>query len=129
MVELYDCPSELLNDKKAITQALREAVDVGMADLLGEVSHQFTPQGVTALGLLSESHISIHTWPEHGYAAADVFTCGQRADAEKACLYLVDALQANRHEFIKLIRGTGGPSRIASGGLSAEVDEPVGNLA
>ncbi len=107
MVELYDCPSDLLNDRSFITQSLREAVDHGLAELLHEVSHQFTPQGVTALGLLAESHISIHTWPEYGYAACDVFTCGQRADAEAACLYLVDALRAGRHLLTKLTRGTG----------------------
>lgn len=129
MVELYGCPPELLNDENAIKLALREAVDEGFADLLDEVSHQFTPQGVTALGLLSESHISIHTWPEHGYAAADVFTCGQRAKAEKACRYLVDALQADRHEFIKLIRGTGGRNLLASGCLTDATQEPAGNLA
>jgi S-adenosylmethionine decarboxylase len=114
MVELYDCPFDLLNDRDFITQSLREAVDHGNAELLGEVSHQFAPQGVTALGLLAESHISIHTWPEHGYAACDVFTCGERADAEAACLHLVDALRAGRHSMTKLTRGTGfAPGRAA----------------
>ncbi|MFQ5502684.1 MAG: adenosylmethionine decarboxylase [Phycisphaerae bacterium] len=112
MVELYDCPPDLLNDEIRITRAMREAVAEGLADLLGEVSHQFTPQGVTALGLLAESHISIHTWPEHGYAAADVFTCGDRAKAEVACRYLVGALQAGRHAFMKLTRGTGGVAEV-----------------
>jgi len=106
MAELYDCPPELLNDRSFVTQALRDAVDHGLAELLHEVSHQFTPQGVTALGLLAESHISIHTWPEYGYAACDVFTCGRRADAEAACLYLVEVLQAGRHSLMKLTRGT-----------------------
>ncbi len=118
MVELYDCPTDLLNDERKINKALREAVSRGMADLIQNVSYKFTPQGVTALGLLSESHISIHTWPEHGYAAADVFTCGQRASAEVACLYLVEALQARRHEFLKLTRGTGGPAQLTAGNLS-----------
>lgn len=126
MVELYDCPPELLNDEKAVTQALREAVDKGLADLLNLISHKFHPQGVTALGLLSESHISIHTWPEHGYAAADVFTCGDRADAEVACLYLVGALQAGRHSFVKLTRGTGGAAQITAGRLDpAPTNSPV----
>jgi S-adenosylmethionine decarboxylase len=72
---------------------------------MGEVSHKFHPQGVTALGLLSESHISIHTWPEHGYAAADVFTCGDRANPQRACNYLLKAFEATRHSLTKLVRG------------------------
>lgn len=123
MAELYDCPFDLLNDRAFITQSLREAVEHGNAELLHEVSHQFTPQGVTALGLLAESHISVHTWPEHGYAACDVFTCGQRADAEAACLHLVDVLQAGRHSLTKLTRGTGAAPTRATRSPIAGVSE------
>ncbi|MEJ2040621.1 MAG: adenosylmethionine decarboxylase, partial [Desulfosarcinaceae bacterium] len=63
------------------------------------------PQGVTALGLLAESHISIHTWPETGYAAADVFTCGIHCDPKRAGIYLSEALQSKRHTFTILQRG------------------------
>lgn len=105
--ELYDCPSRLLNDVAFIEQSLRNAADRGMATLLHEVSHKFHPQGVTALGLIAESHLAIHTWPECGYAAVDVYTCGDRASAEKACHYLVQALEAQRHSMRKLDRGVG----------------------
>ncbi|RME39424.1 MAG: adenosylmethionine decarboxylase [Planctomycetota bacterium] len=107
IAELYDCPPALLDDEAFITASLREAANQGMATLLHEVSHRFHPQGVTALGLIAESHIAIHTWPEFGYAAVDVFTCGERASAERACLYLVEALQASRHTLVKVPRGTG----------------------
>lgn len=125
LVELYDCPPDLLNDEEAVKQALRDAVRHGFADLLAEVSHRFTPQGITALGLLAESHISIHTWPEHGYAAADVFTCGERANAETACLSLVKALRAGRHAFLKLTRGTGAACRIDAAEPWLTAAEPV----
>ena len=115
LVELYDCPRDLLNDEGFITRALRGAVEEGLATLLHEVSHHFHPQGVTALGLIAESHVAIHTWPEHGYAAVDVFTCGERASAEKACLYLVRALRAGRHSLQKLTRGTQLSAPTASG--------------
>lgn len=105
LAELYDCPHELLDDEMFIKGAVRTAVDEGLATLLHEVSHHFHPQGVTALGLIAESHVAIHTWPEHGYAAVDVFTCGDRANAEKACLHIVRVLQAGRHTLRKLIRG------------------------
>ena len=71
-----------------------------------EVSHHFHPQGVTALGLIAESHVAIHTWPEYRYAAIDVFTCGRRANAEKACRYLISALKAERHSLKTLTRGS-----------------------
>ncbi len=105
ILEMYGCPAELLNDEQFVTQAIREATEYGLATLMGEVSHQFTPQGVTALGLLAESHISIHTWPEYGYAAADVFTCGNRANPQKACNFLLERFQASRHSLTKLVRG------------------------
>jgi S-adenosylmethionine decarboxylase len=103
---LYDCPPDILDDQSKINEALREAVHHARATLLKQVSNQFSPQGVTALGLLAESHISIHTWPEHGYAAVDIFTCGNRAMPERACSYLVDALLAGHHTVQRIERGT-----------------------
>ena len=105
IADLYECPRDLLDDESFITKSLREAVDRGMATLLHQVSHHFEPQGVTALALIAESHVAVHTWPEYGYAAIDVFTCGDRASAEKACNYLVGAFQAQRHTLEKLVRG------------------------
>ena len=106
IVDLYECPGALLNDEVFIKQALRDAAQQGMATLLHEVSHSFHPQGVTALGLIAESHLAIHTWPEFGYAAVDVFTCGDRASAETACLFLTEALKSGRHSMVNLSRGT-----------------------
>ena len=105
IVELYGCPRELLNDERFVKDALREATSFGLATLMGEVSHKFHPQGVTALGLLAESHISIHTWPEYGYAAADIFTCGDRATPQRASDFLIRKFEAERYSLTKLIRG------------------------
>ena len=121
--ELYDCPSESLNDVGFVTAALREAADVGLATLLHEVSHKFHPQGVTALGLIAESHLAIHTWPEFGYVAVDVFTCGRRASAEKACLHLARTFGAKRYSLRKLDRGLHVPQDVGS---AQRVPEPVG---
>mgnify|MGYP000291760935 CR=1 FL=1 len=105
LLELYDCPADLLNDESVARKALREAAEKGNFTLLKEVAHRFEPQGITALGLLAESHISIHTWPEYGYAAVDVFTCGHRADPVRACRCIIRAYQAKRHCMLKLSRG------------------------
>lgn len=105
ILELYDCPRELLDDHDFVRSALRAAAEHGFATLLDEVSHKFHPQGVTALALIAESHLAIHTWPEYGYAAVDVFTCGHRAKAERACAYLLRAFRARRHSLTRLSRG------------------------
>ena len=105
ILDLYDCPASLLNDRQFIEQAMRDAAKQGLATLLNEVSHQFSPQGVTALGLLAESHLSVHTWPEHCYAAVDVFTCGDNAKPEQACMFLAERLEAKRHNLQTIARG------------------------
>ena len=83
--DLQDGDPQLLDDEDFIKDALMKAAEAAGATLLKIVSHKFEPQGVTALALLSESHISIHTYPEQNYAAIDAFTCGAHTDAETAC--------------------------------------------
>lgn len=120
IAELYDCPQHLLNDEVYIQQAIRDAVKQGMATLLHEVSHSFHPQGVTALALIAESHVAIHTWPEYGYAAADVFTCGDRASAVKACEHLIQSMKAGRHTLKKLERGMAINESVAAPSVPSE---------
>ena len=104
-MEMYDCPADRLDDVACVLQALRTAAKHARSTLLSERHHRFEPQGVTAIALLAESHISIHTWPELGYAAADVFTCGAHTDPAAACQTLVQLLGAERHDLRKLSRG------------------------
>lgn len=74
---LYDCDPLLLNDRMFIEKLLYETANVSGATFLNTISHQFEPHGITAVTLLAESHISIHTWPEEGKAVCDIFTCGE----------------------------------------------------
>ncbi len=106
ILELYDCPANLLDDLRLIQATLHEAARQAQSTLLGEVIHRFEPQGVTALALLAESHISIHTWPELGYAAADVFTCGSHTTPVAACTHIALALQASHHVMRQIARHT-----------------------
>ena len=85
ILELYDCNKLKLNDEACIRTTLTVAAKLSGAKLLNLVTHQFEPYGVTGLALLAESHMSIHTWPENGYAAIDVFTCGDHTMPERAC--------------------------------------------
>ena len=105
IIELYDCPFALLDDEAYVRNAIRQAAQAAEVHLLKLTSHGFSPHGVTALGLLAESHISIHTWPEIGYAAADMFTCGKQNPALAATELLVRQFRAERHSARYLVRG------------------------
>lgn len=105
VLELYGCPSEILDDELYIRNAIAMAADKACSTLLEMSSHKFSPQGVTALGLLAESHLSIHTWPEAGYAAADIFTCGRSSDPDQACQFLIQHLHADSHSVAVVHRG------------------------
>ena len=112
ILELHGCPRELLDDVLFVRDSVGQAAKHGMSTLLDLTSHKFEPQGVTAIGLLAESHLSIHTWPEHNYAAADIFTCGDDATPKQACAYLVRRFVAEDHSLVVLRRGRGIPDRL-----------------
>ncbi|NOX59047.1 MAG: adenosylmethionine decarboxylase [Planctomycetes bacterium] len=105
MLELYGCPRSLLDDPCFTEQAIRDAATQARCELLQIVVHHFEPQGVTAVALLAESHLSIHTWPEHGYAAIDLFTCGESSEPEAACDLLVERFAASQQMRNTLHRG------------------------
>ena len=97
LIELYRCDFEKLNDESFLRCALNRAAKLAKATVLNLISNKFEPQGVTAIALLAESHISIHTWPESNYSAVDIFTCGQNMLPELASQYLIEALKAEEH--------------------------------
>jgi S-adenosylmethionine decarboxylase len=105
LLDLYGCPADRLDDVALIEAALRDAVAAGHAELLHLATHHFEPQGVTAMALLAESHLSIHTWPEHGYAAVDLFTCGTATDPHAACALLIARLAPQSHALTTTPRG------------------------
>ena len=89
---LKGCPSDLLDDELHIRDVLVDAARLAQSRVLDVSSHKFSPQGVTAIVLLAESHISIHTWPEKGMAVCDVFTCGDHTHPKAAAIYMADAM-------------------------------------
>jgi len=102
LLELYKCDYEKLNDESFLRCTLNRAAKLAKASVLNLISNKFEPQGVTAIALLAESHISIHTWPESNYSAVDIFTCGQNMMPELASQYLIGALKAEEH-FLRVI--------------------------
>ena len=104
LADLFGCAG--LDDAALIERALRDAAAAAGATLLDVRLHAFGPgAGVTGVALLAESHISIHSWPERGYAAIDIFLCGRRHDPAAALAVLVDRLGAARVEQQTVARG------------------------
>ena len=97
LLELYRCDCEKLNDESFLRCILNRASKLANATVLNLISNKFEPQGVTAIALLAESHISIHTWPESNYSAVDIFTCGQNMMPKLASQYLIESLMAKEH--------------------------------
>ena len=104
LLELYRCDYEKLNDESFLRCTLNRAAKLAKATVLNLISNKFEPQGVTAIALLAESHISIHTWPESNYSAADIFTCGQNMLPELASQYLIVSLNAQEHFLLVIDR-------------------------
>lgn len=103
ILELWGCQN--LNSTQKVEQALREIVDACDVNLLDLKVYPFTPVGVTGVAVVSESHIMIHTWPEYGYAAVDVFTCGQQRDPMAAVPVVREHFVPERIQVMEMTRG------------------------
>jgi len=105
LLELKGCDREVLNDLSFLKDSLVMAAEEAGAEVLEKSFHQFNPHGVSGAVIIAESHLFIHTWPEHGYAAADVFTCGDSVQTEKAAQVLIGKLGAKSHSMMEIKRG------------------------
>ena len=101
---LKGCPYDLLDDEAHVRNVLSHAASVSQSTLLDISSHKFYPHGVTAVALLAESHISIHTWPENGMAVCDVFTCGNQTQPQRAAQYMYERMEASDWEGTEIQR-------------------------
>jgi S-adenosylmethionine decarboxylase len=106
LCEYWGCDSALLDDRAELEQLLRRAADAAGATVVSVAFHRLSPQGVSGVVVLEESHFCIHTWPERGYAAADFFTCGS-CQPERGHQVLAQALGAREVEVMDLGRGHG----------------------
>jgi S-adenosylmethionine decarboxylase proenzyme len=105
MVEYYGCLPDRLNDEELVRQALLDAARATGATVVGEVFHRFNPHGISGVVVIAESHLAIHTWPEYGYAAVDLFTCGTEIDPYAGFDRLRGLLGAARFEVREFYRG------------------------
>ncbi len=106
ILEVYGADYKILNDLKFIEQIMTEAVKLCGATIVKPFFHQFSPHGISGIIVIAESHFSIHTWPEYGYAAMDLFTCGENIKLDDAVRYLKEKLKANHIQMMEIKRGT-----------------------
>lgn len=108
LVEYTGCDASVLDDLKRIEALMNEAARAAQTNIVASVFQPFEPQGVTGVVVVEESHLSIHTWPESGYAAVDFFTCGDSMP-ERAHEVLSAGLRAQYAEVMHVERGLGVP--------------------
>jgi S-adenosylmethionine decarboxylase len=104
ILDLYGCDPDILNDYEELQRLLEASLVMAKANVLRVIGEKFQPQGVTLLALLSESHASIHTWPEIGYCAIDLYTCGDVTETHRAAEFLKTELKAQLSEEKELVR-------------------------
>ncbi|MCD6283939.1 adenosylmethionine decarboxylase [bacterium] len=93
------------NNERKIKQVLKEAVSVAKSTLISIQTHKYSPHGFSAIALVSESHISIHTWPEYKYIAIDIFTCGEKTDPYAAVNVFKNTFKPKKVEIVEIKRG------------------------
>ncbi len=108
LVEYYGCQKAILDDVRRIETLLKRAATEAGATVVQSIFHQFAPQGVSGVVVIEESHLSVHTWPETGYAAVDFYTCGD-CSPERAHDILVEGLEPRHAEVMYVERGLRGP--------------------
>jgi S-adenosylmethionine decarboxylase proenzyme len=105
LAEYFECECAYLDSEPAIRNLMREAASRTGATIVGDIFHHFSPQGVTGVVVIAESHLAIHTWPEFQYASVDLFTCGTTVDPWIGFDYIKEKLQSKRWASKEIIRG------------------------
>lgn len=104
IIELYDCNPEAIKQVQSVEKIMLEATKAARGTIVAHTFHQFSPYGVSGAVIISESHLTIHTWPEYGYCAVDIFTCGD-LDNDAAFEVIKNGLQAKSFSRIEMRRG------------------------
>lgn len=105
LIELFGCAPDSLKQESSVGDAMRRAADESEATVVAESFHEFQPYGVSGAVIIQESHYTIHTWPEHGYAAVDLFYCGGTVHVHKAVDVLMERFKPERMKFLVVRRG------------------------
>jgi S-adenosylmethionine decarboxylase len=128
LIELKDCNPEVLKSLEKVRSAMVSAAKKAKATIIDVSFREFNPFGISGIVVIAESHLTIHTWPEYGYAAVDIFTCGDVIKTEIAASYLIKQLECKNPSIMEIKRGILSneneklPHKVSSGSTSnAEV--------
>lgn len=105
LIELYGCDPSILDNLEHVRQTLLRAAELVSASVIQVVAHKFQPCGVTVVVAIAESHLSVHTWPEYGYAALDVFTCSPEPITSDVQEFLIQGFRASDATSVEVKRG------------------------
>jgi S-adenosylmethionine decarboxylase len=105
LIEFWSCNRQKIDDMEYLEKIMARAAEVAGATVLKTAFQDFNPQGVSGVVVIAESHLTIHTWPEHGYAAVDIFTCGSSVDPWRATHFLEQELEAAKTQVRDFQRG------------------------
>ena len=105
IIEFFHCDRSILNELKILENHLLAAVELSGATVIQPYFHQFSPHGITGVVVVAESHFALHTWPEYGYCAVDIFTCGDTVNGHVALDYLKENLGAANASVMEIKRG------------------------
>ena len=124
LIELWACNREKIDNVDYLCRIMSQAAEVAGATVLKTAFQDFNPQGVSGVVVIAESHLTIHTWPEYGYAAVDIFTCGTTVDPWSAAGFLKQELEAEHSRTLNFDRGFPTPEDAKEG-----QDFPYKNVA
>ncbi|MEK6581559.1 MAG: adenosylmethionine decarboxylase [Nitrospirota bacterium] len=105
LIELKDCNPEILKSLDKVKNAMVSAAKKARATIIDVSFHEFSPFGISGMVVIAESHLSIHTWPEYGYAALDIFTCGDIIKPEVAAQFLIEKFRCKNPSVVEMKRG------------------------
>ncbi len=105
LLELRACNGARLDDIAFVRDTMLRAARETGATVIDDIFHQFSPQGVTGVVAIAESHLCIHTWPEYDYAAVDIFTCGDGFSPHGAAALIVEAFESSDSDVTEVRRG------------------------
>jgi S-adenosylmethionine decarboxylase proenzyme len=105
LLEMHECDPARLRETEALRPLVLEAIRASGGTIVTEIFHNFSPYGVSGVVVIAESHVAIHTWPEHGYAAVDVFSCSAKLDHERIGRLIAAAVVSQRQSVRTVARG------------------------
>lgn len=105
VADLYGVDPEMISEASTLYPVIEGAVKFGNLTKISSDYYQFQPKGASGIVLLAESHLSFHTWPEHGLVTLDIYTCGDPSGAEKAYRYILERLRPKMVECRRMLRG------------------------